>query len=421
MSKKDEKTDWMKILEPIAIPRRAGSEEEKKVRDHIVKEWESFGSESEDGSVKVNKLDVIFSKDTPKVVSGFFILGFVLILLWNLLSLYIFREPPHIYITCFFSVLIIFSLMAGSRWNSIVEVLYRRKTANMIKTANIEAVIDRKAQKTIIFTAHYDSKSQSIGFLPRLFMAGFCYGSALFIAMYSILYSVYLINIMKKLPPAQELIIHRLNSAIVLLGFLIILVLALFYFIGSGNKSPGAVDNGSGVAVLTCLLKHFSENPPDDVNLRFVATAAEEDGLIGAVKYIEKMESVLDKGNTCFVNLDSVGAKGKLLIIDRYGIPPVSTSKAVSAKILKTANEFGIPAKRVYSPMGVGYDSIPIAYKGYESVTLAHCGFDKALWSIHSGGDSLANIDPDALQNTYEVCKSYVFSTQRSQRGKDSR
>jgi len=408
MSEKDNKIDWLKILEPIAVPRRAGSDGEKKVRQHIIDLWESFAGKSKDENVKINKLEISFSKDTPRVVPGFFILGFILILLWNLLSLFLFREPPHTYITSFFSILIIFSLFAGTRWNSIIEALYRRKTNDMIKTANIEAVIDSKAEKTIVFTAHYDSKSQAVGFLVRLFLSGFCYITTLLIAIYSIIYSLYLVNIMKNFHPAQELMIHRLNSAFVFLGFIVIVILAFFYFIGSGNKSPGALDNGSGIVVLTSLLKYFSENPPGNFNLRFVATTAEEDGLIGAVKYIQEKESILDKKNTFFVNLDGVGSKGKLLIIDRYGIPPLSTSKVLSEKIFKIARKSGVPARRVYSPMGAGYDSIPIAFRGYESVTLAHCKFDRALWSIHSGGDALSNVDPSALQNTYGICVSIV-------------
>jgi len=278
----------------------------------------------------------------------------------------------------------------------------------MIETANIEAFLEGGAEKTIIFTAHYDSKSQMLGFITRLFLAGFSFISSLFIALYSIYYQIRLKPILNAITIDKEIQIMKVNIIFLLLTLAVMVVLIILFFAGSGNKSPGAVDNAVGVAVLLNLARHFVENPPVNLNLRFIATAAEEEGLIGIVKYMEAMETKLDKKNTYFINMDGTGAKGELRIVDIYGIPPIRTSRYISNLILKTAGELEVPAKQEYSPAAAGYDSLPVAYRGFEAVTLAYCQFDRALYSIHSENDKLVNVEFNSLERTFNVCKKTV-------------
>lgn len=68
---------------------------------------------------------------------------------------------------------------------------------------------------------------------------------------------------------------------------------------------PGANDNASGVAMLLSLAKHFDENPPR-YSIVYIATAAEELGLIGARFFVEHPYFELKKIRF-LVNFDLAG------------------------------------------------------------------------------------------------------------------
>jgi hypothetical protein len=139
-----------------------------------------------------------------------------------------------------------------------------------------------------------------------------------------------------------------------------------------------------------------------------VATGAEEEGLIGAVKYIDEREEVLDKSLTSFVNVDGAGGVGLIQAIDRYGIPPVKTAGKLVDDVKSAALSSGQEFAALYSPAGAGYDSLPIAFRGYEAVTLTNCKFDKALWDIHSANDKTENVSSAGLSAMYSLCRAVV-------------
>ena len=131
-------------------------------------------------------------------------------------------------------------------------------------------------------------------------------------------------------------------------------MLALMFFLNSKNESPGALDNASGVAVLTELARHFSQEPPDSVNLWFVATGAEEDGMIGMVNFLDRYQKKLSKKKTYFVNLDGVGGDGTLEVVDEYGIPPARTAGTLSDWLMEAAKREEINCSFRWAPPAVG-------------------------------------------------------------------
>lgn len=75
--------------------------------------------------------------------------------------------------------------------------------------------------------------------------------------------------------------------------------------LGANNYIPGANDNASGVALLLSLAKYFNGNPPD-YSVVFIATAAEELGLLGAKYFVEN--PTIDLESIKFlVNFDLAG------------------------------------------------------------------------------------------------------------------
>jgi Zn-dependent M28 family amino/carboxypeptidase len=147
----------------------------------------------------------------------------------------------------------------------------------------------------------------------------------------------------------------------------------------------------------------LSENPPEKVNLVFVATGAEEDGLAGAMRYIQKYSQDFDPKRSFFVNYDGVGAEGKITITTKYGIPPTIASRKLSELAIKIASQKGIKASEGYVPIGAGFDQFPIAARGFETVTISSGKFGPAILSIHSSHDCLENVSLEALQKTGDI------------------
>lgn len=400
--------NWADLVKKIAVPRKTGTVGERDTREFIRDEWNSLINKDGKNRLKVSEQVFTFPHSAPDVLRGVFIFVFVMVLFLN--SHFVLGENtiPFQFITWIFPLLILLALSAGTRWNSFIERFYRYKEKNMIETSNIIASLDSKAEKTIVFTAHLDSKAQNIDILTRIFLAGFCAVSSGIIALYSFYYLYLVKRIYETLTILSQMKILQLNLALMILTWGVILILITLFFSGSDNESEGALDNASGVVVLMELVRYFNDNPPKNVNLEFIATAAEEDGLIGMVKNLDEGHNKYQKGKVCFVNMDCVGGTGEIKIIDSYGIPPVRTSGKLSDKLKESAKRMNIRAKSVYSPAGAGYDSIPAAYRGYESVTLACCKLFGELALIHSENDRIEKIDYSSLEKTFSLCKELV-------------
>lgn len=83
-----------------------------------------------------------------------------------------------------------------------------------------------------------------------------------------------------------------------------ILILGAHY--DSVRNSPGADDNGSGVAVLLALAPRFAARTPP-CELRLVLFDAEEQGLVGSRAYVQQLPADERERIVGVVNLESVG------------------------------------------------------------------------------------------------------------------
>ena len=401
---------WIEYVKQIAIPRRTGTSGEKKIRGIILDDWKSLKEKDGKSGIEIVEHKFSYPQSAPEVIKGIFIFAFVMLLFLNSHFILSANTIPLPLISYIFPLLILFALTAGTRWNGFIEKFYRYKEKNMVETANIIASLDAKADKTVVFTAHYDSKSQNIDILTRIIMSGFCAVSSGIIALYSLYYLLILKNLSLTMPMLSHLRILQINLTFMILTWGVTLILIILFFSGSSNESEGAMDNASGVVVLMELVRYFYKNPPKNVNLEFIATAAEEEGLIGMVKKLDEDNNKYQKGKVCFVNMDCVGGTGEIKIIDAYGIPPIITAGKLSGRLKESAKKLDIKAKSVYSPAGAGYDSIPAAHRGYESVTLACCKLFGELTLIHSEDDRINKINTSSLEKTFSLCKELIES-----------
>jgi Zn-dependent M28 family amino/carboxypeptidase len=95
----------------------------------------------------------------------------------------------------------------------------------------------------------------------------------------------------------------------------------------------GAIDNASGVAVLTEIAQRLAQGPAMDRDIYFVATTAEELGLLGAHAFAENPPLPLDQIVAAF-NIDSfaIAPAGTPLAIVGQGMTPLDAQIATVAR-----------------------------------------------------------------------------------------
>ncbi len=431
----DCKESMMEFLREIAVPRKVGSQGEKQVQDIISGHFERIVRENRGASVDSpdippeaenrqendppsktkpgkkekkelfwERQDFDYSVDTDRVVFGSFILVLMALLFTNFLLIIYFDSPQVRWGLPFTAMAIMVFLTWGIGWNKYVERIIRRKTDKMHSTANLLLRTDPGARRNLIFTAHYDSKSGPMGLLERTILGSMAYGASWLVAVYSLFISLY-VTFAPQMSSQSELLVTRLNFIVQLVAFWVMLILALMFFLKNRNESPGALDNASGVAVLMELAQHFAKDPLQRVNLWFVATAAEEDGMVGMVNFMDHNREALPHKKSFFVNLDGVGGDGILEIVDEYGIPPAQTASALSDWLRDAGDREEVPYSFRWAPPAVGFDSVVPHYRGYQAVNISHTGFDKKLWATHTKGDQVDNINEESLAKTYRICR----------------
>ncbi|NVM53648.1 MAG: M28 family peptidase [Candidatus Helarchaeota archaeon] len=244
-------------------------------------------------------------------------------------------------------------------------------------------------KRTVYIISHYDTKSQTFRLLFRisLYIIGLI-GGITIILLISIGGIIYLITT------------NVLNIGIIVFyGAIITCVcLGLLFFNRTGNKSVGATDNAAAVGVQIAIIRNLLDFPPENTDVYFLSTSAEEIGLFGALAFIKQHETELNKDFTYFLNYDVIGGKGKIILHTKYGLPPKSTSKEINNLLFKIAKEKNLDVGTQYMPTGAMADHFPILKRGFKT-TWIQTGDRKVTTKIHSPKDNMDLITKEGLRN----------------------
>ncbi|HHT9155747.1 MAG TPA: M28 family peptidase, partial [Candidatus Tripitaka sp. YC43] len=134
----------------------------------------------------------------------------------------------------------------------------------------------------------------------------------------------------------------------------------------------------------------------------FVATGAEEEGLVGAF-WLRKSVEGDPTGRPYFINLDGVGTKGRVYCTDKIGLHPSSQGQKEFLSLIRKAAEaagarHAVPL-RVYSPpitMGAMADHFPFTASGYRAVTFSTIS-RRSLWA-HTPWDTLEMVEVEGME-----------------------
>lgn len=237
---------------------------------------------------------------------------------------------------------------------------------------------------TLIFLAHYDSKSQNLTFPWR---------NALVI-----------VAILGALGLLGALAARLVSGATVGPSWLpattggpACLALLLLSTLRSGNASPGGVDNAGSVAIVRELAEHLPARLPADVETIFLSPSAEEDHMVGAMRWLDAHLDGLRGRPVHALNFDGAGAPGRPVILESYGIfhrfaPEIARAAAAAAR------DLGLALRRIWVPPAIGVDAIPFHHRGVPCLTFSSGALDRATIAVHSRHDVADHLDAATLE-----------------------
>lgn len=255
----------------------------------------------------------------------------------------------------------------------------------------------KQAKKIIIISAHYDSSRSGIMFSPK-FVKGF---RNTFIGLVISIFSIFILTAMYWITNAFWV---KIIVVILALDPLITIVLLLHREI-KGEYTNGANDNASGVGVLLALAERFKDEPLEKAELYFVATGAEESGMVGMIDYVKHHQQILK--NAYIINLDNCG-KGYLSYIIEEGMikkfPADHRLVSVADQLRNKGFEEVKP--RVFTTMST--DALVPLARGFSAMSIMAFDESGILPNWHWTTDVYENVDPKTVNLTFEFISALI-------------
>jgi hypothetical protein len=263
-----------------------------------------------------------------------------------------------------------------------------------IRVSNVVARADGPHTGPLfIFMAHVDSKSQSLSLAGRI---GFYRWSrtATFGFLGAALARVFGADVPLPLLAA--------------LGGAAAAMTLPLYALRTHNRSPGALDNASGVGALVEMARIWRSLPAADSSRAvFLAVSGEEFGMVGSLAWVRRHLGELRGGERCRVlNLDGVGYGGPVWVVP---------SRGEMTEELKRAGE-GVGRPLHPYPPGIGLmtDHVSFTREGIPCATLMTHSWTASR--IHTERDVPESLSEEGFANVGAVAVRFVNETFESTR-----
>jgi len=285
----------------------------------------------------------------------------------------------------------------GDRPDWLARLLLR--TGPRLRSRNLVAhlpVAGRPDGPAVYLIAHYDSKSQNLALVQRVRLVRILATGGLSFAAISCLVGL-----------RPDLMHHIwLGGLFATVTILPAIAALMLLALQTGNSSPGAIDNAIGVGMLLCLAERLAQDQAvaQTLDVTFVATGAEEWGLMGAFAFVKThREALVDRARRTglyVLNLDGPGVDGPVYATASLGLFTRGGGQLLD--LIRTAGQVcGIEVGVARSVIGLMADHFPFVLAGLEAVTLATAG--PASWSVHSARDTVEQLDPVGVERVGRV------------------
>ena len=245
-------------------------------------------------------------------------------------------------------------LVAGGR-----AIARRVNTLPWMRSSSINLVAMRGIPR-VWLVAHLDSKSQPVAMLARI--AGIVTGGATLVAIAA------LATVSARGVPVPPMLWTLLGVLAVVASLPVIASIV-------GDKSPGALDNGSGVVAVLLA----AEMLPRDMPIGVLLTSAEELGMAGARAF------AIQHAAAMAINVDGVDDRGATICM-RHG-----RAARVRVGLSRAARAIGMRVDERRTIPGLLTDGVVLAEAGWSAVTLSRGGL-RTLWRIHRAADIASRI-----------------------------
>ncbi|TFG11104.1 MAG: M28 family peptidase, partial [Promethearchaeota archaeon] len=252
----------------------------------------------------------------------------------------------------------------------------------------------------IVISAHLDSKSQTFKTAWRIVIYRVWLFSGIIMGGVVISYILWDLRIV----PIGRIEIEPFGIPLLLIDFvswilagMIMASNILLMFLNTHNKSPGSLDNASGMAIVFELSSYFKDHPLDHFNLWFCQFSAEELGTMGSRVFTNNREHKFTKGRVFQINSDMVSAAGlgkrnRVEYLKSYGVFPRKQISPLLSKYLDKAAELeNIKIKGFHLSTGAHLDSVAFHLRGYDALDISTRA--AAKWT-HNKDDSPEKVDP---------------------------
>lgn len=389
-----------KYVKTFSFPRLAGTDGEKKAVKLTYDTFKEIGFKDDQIKKKSFDFSDFYSTTLMKLIM-------TLNLTFNLnlvLSIYI-----HVYLTMLliiFILIIVYLIIRGLKHPEIPG-FWGEYFGETINATNVFTRIPAKKipdneAGNIIISAHLDSKSQSINTLRRVRLYKLLLYSEL--ALIGV-YIFYLIILFGNLDISFYIIIYGTWISIVLISFSNIYLL----FLNTHNKSPGALDNASGMAIVFELSSFFTKHPLANFNIWFCQFSAEELGTMGSRVFVNEYENQFVKGRVFQINFDMVSCKpqnNRIEYSKSYGIgiqrfiPPL-----LSRYLLLAAKKANLEVKGLHLSTGAHSDTVPFRLRKYDTIDITT---GAASFFAHTVHDTIEKVDPKILYDTCNLVRETI-------------
>lgn len=357
--------DLKALLGTLAQPRLSGSDGARQMTSEIRSRFESLGYDVHDYPFRFSTWP---GRWALAVIGGLYTIG-----AFVATGLLIGRHPGVA-----LALLLCILLVAAA-----IGVLARPAIAALpwgcVQTANLVA-IRPGTRPRYLFMAHRDSKSQP---LPLAFR-----GPAIVLAVITFLVLV----VFSTLALIDTVWLRTSVTSVIGSAAVVSAVMLVFSWVD--NRSPGALDNASGVATLIGL----AERQAQAGDVGFIITDGEEFGLAGARAIAPHLPP-----SHGLINLDGIDDEGTYYVVERFGWPrKTGAAPHLAAAIMTAAEQAREPATRRDVPIGLLLDHIPVVRAGTPALTLMR-GSLKSLRRVHRPEDSMEAMTGTGVERTVDV------------------
>ncbi|NVM35059.1 MAG: M28 family peptidase [Candidatus Lokiarchaeota archaeon] len=392
-------------IKTFNFPRLAGTEGEKRAVDLSIETFKNIGFEKNQIIKQRFKFSNFYSE---KLIKIFVLMNLIFIVIVFIIK-YIYTFLTIAIIGIF---ILIFLLMIKLLRYPEFNKFWVKHFGTFYQATNVFVRVPSKKAKPersgdIIISAHLDSKSQTFKTIWRvIFSRSWLFGDIGLL----ILYTFFLVDYHNLANFKPILIIIEIG--IIISTCLVIFSNIYLLFLKTDNKSPGSLDNASGMAIVFELSSFFRKNPLDNYNLWFCQFSAEERGTMGSRNFLDIYEKEFLKDSTFQFNFDMVSMaeskKNQVEYIKSYGIfPRKKISLKLSKYIHEAAIEENIELRDFHVSVGAHTDSLAFHLRKFDSIDFTTRA---AAIFTHSENDTPEKVDPQILLETcLIVLKSILF------------